>query len=124
MPIHGPLVLSRAPHEVERGRAFVGAACRDHSRELSNTAALLASELLTNAVLHGGSGPIALSVTVSERRIRVDVTDQSKHYPRRGDVDAGGVSGRGLLMVESLSAAWGVLPDMIGKTVWFTLRTG
>jgi hypothetical protein len=33
----------------------------------------------------------------------------------------GDTSGRGLMLVDTLSSAWGVEPDARGKQVWFTL---
>ena len=88
------------------------------------TAELLTSELVTNAVIHAGS-PAELSVSVSDGSVRVEVTDQAADRPvlRRQSVDATG--GRGLVIVDDLADRWGVvqIPDD-GKTVWFELRSG
>lgn len=85
-------------------------------------AALIASELATNAVLHARS---KFTVTLSrwpEGRIRVAVRDASAVRPRprrAGPLDG---SGRGLALVEALASSWGadIVPD--GKVVWGELR--
>lgn len=81
---------------------------------------LLTSELVTNAILHG-AGHVAVHLTWDDRQVRLEVVDQSPTWPvlRAFDVDA--PSGRGLLLVEALSAGWGVEPNEPGKTVWFTI---
>ena len=86
------------------------------------TAELLTSELVTNAVIHGGS-PTELCLSVSDGSVRVEVTDHCADHPvlRRRSVEA--IGGRGLVIVDDLADQWGVvsIPDD-GKTVWFELR--
>ncbi|MBM9503763.1 ATP-binding protein [Actinacidiphila acididurans] len=81
---------------------------------------LLASELITNAVRYSGAA-CAVAVRWTGERVRVEVSDTIpvRPRPRRAAVEAEG--GRGLFLVESLSAAWGTTPDPAGKTVWFEL---
>lgn len=89
---------------------------------LTDDAALLTSELVTNAVIHGGE-PYAVEVVDLHDGILVTVEDAS-HSPlpaaRRQDADA--ESGRGLAIVEALATAWGTsaVPDD-GRVVWFRL---
>ncbi|MEW2519026.1 ATP-binding protein [Actinacidiphila alni] len=81
---------------------------------------LLSTELITNAVRHTDSS-CAVAVRWTGVRVRVEVTDVSpaRPYRRPGSPEAEG--GRGLLLVESLAAAWGSAPDAAGKVVWFEL---
>ena len=90
---------------------------------LDDIATLLASELVTNAVLHARSA-VELRLHIDGGRVRVEVHDGSAMpvTPRHFTSDA--ATGRGLLLVTELAAAWGsdVGPD--GKCVWFELLEG
>ncbi|MER6108411.1 ATP-binding protein [Streptomyces hirsutus] len=87
------------------------------------TASLLVAELTANAALHGRTrGRSArLALTLTPAGLRIEVTDARGERPPvpRPDVEAGGESGRGLLLVASLADAWGCEPyPSGGKTVW------
>ncbi|MBN3932418.1 ATP-binding protein [Streptomyces verrucosisporus] len=91
---------------------------------------LLTSEVITNAVVHTGS-TCAVRVRWTGVRVRVEVTDAAPNPPRVENEVLDAESGRGLLLVSALSAAWGTRPDRAGKVVWFEitaddagLRTG
>ncbi|WP_372461561.1 ATP-binding protein [Actinacidiphila acidipaludis] len=100
---------------------------------LVDTAELLTTELVTNALRHTGGGA-DLTATLSPgpgNRLRIEVGDSLTRRPPAGAAQdearsaaAGehGTSGRGLLLVEALSDAWGVRPRGSGKVVWFELR--
>ncbi|MCX2923379.1 SpoIIE family protein phosphatase [Streptomyces sp. NEAU-W12] len=81
---------------------------------------LVADELITNALMHTeGSAVVTLRVlTGGERRLRVEVADSSSALPRRREAGESGVSGRGLLLVETLADEWGVEARGGGKCVW------
>lgn len=85
--------------------------------------ALLSSELITNAVMHGPRlGTIAVRVRRSGGDLRVEVDDGSPDPPRLRGSDPPSSGGRGLVLVESLAARWGcVARGAEGKTVWFDL---
>lgn len=90
---------------------------------LSDAAALLVSELVTNGVRHAGTGMRVTVSRIGEGRVRVAVTDHAPGVDvqlRRSDSEAEG--GRGLFLVEHLSAGWGSAVDGDGKTVWFELQ--
>lgn len=100
--------------------------------ELVDTAELLTSELVTNALLHART-PLAVSLAVAHGWLEVSVADRDPHPPRgrhQAPVDAMGVApellpgGRGLLLVDALADEWGVEQRSTGKQVWFTLATG
>ena len=91
--------------------------------ELAETAVLLVSELVTNAVLHARSAS-QLVVRMVDTGIRVELRDDSRiaPSPRAYSLEAG--TGRGLLLVEALAARWGSTPEAMGKSVWFELDHG
>ncbi|CAM5429549.1 ATP-binding protein [Streptomyces pharetrae] len=87
----------------------------------SDVAELLTSELVTNALVHTDDEAI-LTATVGPRGLRVEVRDFVARRPRlRVPAADDGTNGRGLLLVQSLAAAWGVRPHAVGKSVWFEL---
>lgn len=85
-------------------------------------AVLVASELVGNAVVHCASGDRDLQVSweVGDADITVRVSDPSKVLPAARHAELTATSGRGLAIVEALSAEWGVDvdPDGAGKQVW------
>ena len=87
-----------------------------------NTVELLTSEIVTNAVVHANASPV---VVVAGRvgAVRVAVQDPDPHLPTCQVVAETALSGRGLALVDTYAAAWGValLPDA-GKEVWFEVR--
>jgi anti-sigma regulatory factor (Ser/Thr protein kinase) len=92
---------------------------------LSDTAELLTTELVTNALRHTDRGAV-LTVILQPgvaRRLRVEVRDFASRHPRLRAPSERRTSGRGLLLVQSLADAWGVRPDGdgTGKVVWFEL---
>ncbi len=80
---------------------------------------LMASELLTNAVLHS-EGEIRLLLSVDHDLIRVEVTDESFAQPLLRHPPADATSGRGIEIVDALASRWGAeeMPGG-GKSVWF-----
>ena len=91
-----------------------------HVEQFTETAILLTSELVTNAVLHAGSG-VVLQIARTTDGIRCEVTDRGPGRPEMRLARAEDLSGRGLQLVDQLSRAWGVAPDHGGKSVWFEL---
>ena len=89
-----------------------------------DTAALLTTELVSNAIRHTGD-ELSLTVRLGAGRLRVCVSDTSHRRPQLVQASARDTSGRGLHLVEALADRWGVDPDGrgLGKTVWFELAT-
>ena len=129
---HGRTVRRRfpgVPSQIACARGFVArhlADCPDPT-----TAALLTSELATNAIRHTASGLPAGTFEVGVHRVpgrvRVEVhdlgnLDQSPHPRYRAPYDTA-EHGRGLDLVEALATAWGSEPrgDGPGRRVWFEL---
>ena len=87
----------------------------------NDSAVLVASELVTNAVCHGGD-PIELRADVSERTVRLEVRDGATELHDRKGTDSWSTTGRGLAIVEAMSRDWGVeWHGDAGKTVWADL---
>jgi anti-sigma regulatory factor (Ser/Thr protein kinase) len=91
-----------------------------------DAALLLTSELVTNAVRHEAdqrAQAVVLAIACSRGRLRVDVHDTSRSLPTVAEVpaDADAETGRGLLLVETLSDEWGFYRTPAGKAVYFTL---
>ncbi|MFI8346199.1 ATP-binding protein [Streptomyces sp. NPDC085596] len=85
---------------------------------------LIVSELVTNAVRHGKTAPgrqVEVTIDHSAGRVRVEVRDTGDGMPRRRPRVPLAVSGRGLEIVASLTEAWGVTEQVVGKTVWAEL---
>ncbi len=94
--------------------------------EARDDAALVLSELFTNAVRHSDSERVSCAVRVTGCTLRLEVGDQgsglSEPRPRVPDVDE--ECGRGLQLVNAIALAWGVqtCPDGRSRLVWAVLR--
>ncbi|MGW7298223.1 ATP-binding protein [Streptomyces sp. NPDC054829] len=90
---------------------------------LADIAALLVSELVTNALRHA-TGPIGVRlvrpVNLGEALL-VEVSDPIPDLPRERVARPEDESGRGLQLVAHSSRRWGTRPGATGKTVWFEL---
>jgi anti-sigma regulatory factor (Ser/Thr protein kinase) len=131
---HRPAVSRRLPvHRTSAGVARVwvsdlfaewrrsgSLADTEATRDLADTAQLLLTELVSNAVRHSDVS-IGLHVALDQERLRIEVSDSSHRMPvlrRAGGEDT---AGRGLFLVETLSSGWGVELHDEGKTVWCEL---
>jgi PAS domain S-box-containing protein len=113
--------LPPRPSSVGRARRLVRRALARSGREdLLDTAELLVSELVTNALVHAGT-PIDVSLTVHDRGLRAEISDGSPHVPARRSYGPTAGTGRGLLLLEQMVHDWGVDRRERGKTVWFHL---
>lgn len=84
-------------------------------------AALLTSELVTNAISHEAGESIKVFITCSYGHFRVYVHDSSRSFPVLIEASADAEAGRGLTLVASLSTDWGHYRTPSGKAVFFTL---
>jgi len=114
--------LSTGPAAAAEARRRVRAAIASWQIPVDQDAALLlTSELVTNAVMHEAAQAVVLVVTCARGQLRVDVHDTSPSWPAVADVPADAETGRGLLLVETLSDEWGFYRTPAGKAVYFTL---
>ncbi|WP_328937692.1 ATP-binding protein [Streptomyces tauricus] len=83
--------------------------------------ALLASELVTNAVIHVGSSAgreIGVTLRLSPECIRLEVRDSGYALPTPREPTNAEQSGRGLILVKALADRWDVITQVVGKTVF------
>jgi anti-sigma regulatory factor (Ser/Thr protein kinase) len=119
---------------LELGSLATAAGCaRLHARqilwewgvtELAEPVALLVSELLTNAAkasqVMDDRPPVRLWLLSDKQRVLILVWDANPQPPIRIDADLDAESGRGLILVESLSTQWDWYGHRKfgGKVVW------
>lgn len=101
---------------------------------LAEDATLVVSELVTNALRHGaqeaaqepgGAGPAGIELLLCRRAglMACAVLDPSAEFPLLVPAEHTAENGRGLQVVEALSAAWGWARLVSqGKAVWAILR--
>jgi anti-sigma regulatory factor (Ser/Thr protein kinase) len=118
--------LPARAEQVSRARKLVSARLESWGvgEDAHDTALLVLSELLTNAIVHTGGHLVACELRADADRLRVTVQDQ-------GAADTGprvchgaeGERGRGLLLVEAVSCAWGTYDAApgVGRVVWAEL---
>jgi len=87
----------------------------------SPVAALLTSELVTNAIRHENGENVTLVLTCPWGQLRVEVHDTSPAMPVPIEAPADAEAGRGLMLVTTLSSDWGWYRTSAGKAVYFTL---
>jgi anti-sigma regulatory factor (Ser/Thr protein kinase) len=83
------------------------------------TALLLVSELVTNAVVHG-RGEVEFVLSYRDGVVCIEVRDASPARPRARRPAPDEEHGRGLLLVTALAGAWGTSQD--GTCTWCTIR--
>ena len=110
---------SRAPRQARQ--AIIELLATSGRTDLAADAALLVSELVTNAVMHA-DGPISVSAAYLDATFRVEVHD-ADHAPlpslrRPSPSDK---TGRGLHLVGLLADRWALRPTPDGKTIWFEI---
>ncbi|WP_435184336.1 ATP-binding protein [Streptomyces sp. AA1529] len=98
---------------------------RGYARSDIDDAVLVASELATNAVVHGHfpGHLFEVGLAPSDDTCLIEVSDSSPRPPRALAASADNESGRGLQLVNALALRVGQHPRKpVGKTVWATMR--
>ncbi|MDE3719869.1 ATP-binding protein [Nocardiopsis sp. N85] len=116
------------PHSVSAAREISAVLLREWDMtHLSPDVAVVVSELVTNAVRHGGpllpigagEAGIQLSLMRSGSEFICAVRDGGDRLPLRRRADATMEGGRGLALVSAFAREWGVIPTPPGgKFVW------
>ncbi|MCE6996368.1 ATP-binding protein [Saccharothrix sp. S26] len=112
--------MTAEPAPLVRVRQWTAAALADLDEDHLEAVLLVSTELLTNAYEHGAT-PYGIRLRRSRMpcRVRVEVDDASPEQPVVGRSRLGETRGRGLVLVDQLSTAWGTNPlPGTGKTVW------
>ena len=104
-------------------RLFVGEMLKRWRFEtVVESAELLTSELVTNAVLHAGT-EVQVIVEARDQTVHVEVIDLTKRQPVARESPFDDLqTGRGLTLLDGLASSWGVNPLDRGKSVWFELQ--
>lgn len=94
-------------------------------QQLEETAVLLVSELVGNAVRHARAGESGLQLRLVAARtcLRIEVTDADRRPPQPRAPAGMDESGFGFVLVDALASNWGVDHAAAGKTVWIELNT-
>jgi len=126
--LHSDVIAKRGfPAELDSVRAArhvtAGLLEGEAARDLAQCAAIVVTELASNAVVHACSG-FTLTVSRSATAVRIAVRDDSPLVPRDDGRPFEIQAGHGLSVVAQLARAWNVegLPD--GKVVWAELTEG
>jgi anti-sigma regulatory factor (Ser/Thr protein kinase) len=121
-PETAELSLQPTPEAPGEARRFVRTVLFAWGRRSAiDSAQLLVSELVTNAVMHGGGHLVGLRISNLDGGLRVEVDDDAPtELPQLHPVDD--APARGLHIVDALSSAWGCSPDGDRKTVWCELE--
>lgn len=114
--------LDPVPASVGIARSFVRETLSAVDEDPRDVALLLASELVTNAILHART-PVQVGVLHDGDNVLVCVADRRDDTPDLLPQDKSGdrPGGRGLALVDDLASQWGTQRFIGGKTVWFVL---
>ena len=127
VPIDRQLRLGTDRLAASEARRFVAQALRearsDDLADLTATAELIVTELVTNAQLHA-QPPIVLRLRAQPNAVRIEVADGSRATPIASSGAGSGMTGRGLSIVRGLARRWGADPTPEGKVVWCELGDG
>ncbi|MFJ4775994.1 SpoIIE family protein phosphatase [Streptomyces sp. NPDC088762] len=118
-PLRSHWTVWRLPNAVLHARRFTARTLRSWGvAEELDSALLVVSELVTNAIAHT-QGEVGMELTLSADRLRIAVNDASPRSPVKPVwVSWESTGGRGLLIVEATAMAWGSVPLSGGKQVW------
>lgn len=129
---HCRILLTAGPESAKAARDFTTETlCGWQLGSLVQEAVLIVTELVTNAIRHGaccasdesGQGQVELAWQRDATRVICVVTDGSARPPVLSPDDPNAESGRGLLVVQALAAAWGwMLLGATQKAVWAAMQ--
>jgi anti-sigma regulatory factor (Ser/Thr protein kinase) len=91
---------------------------------VDEAAALLVSELVTNAIRHAkGIDVVTVNLHAGRTWLRIEVQDTDRHWPQPRIPGRHDDSGFGFILVDALASNWGVRETETGKAVWAELDT-
>lgn len=116
----GSITLPRCPEQVAVARRFVATTLGD--RPETDTALLLTSEAVTNAVVHTDGPAVAIRVIQKPTGLRLEVTDGGADtVPTVHEGCDLREDKRGVFLLRHLSTRSGFHSDEGGLTYWFEL---
>jgi anti-sigma regulatory factor (Ser/Thr protein kinase) len=134
-PFFTELKLAPVPSAVASARRFTELFLRKQDLdEIIDDAQLITSELVTNAIKATGitatqadyaspdDRPVIARLRVSLPVLRIEVWDRDTRPPVPALPDLLDESGRGLMLVVAIAAAWGHQPSAGGKITWAEIR--
>ena len=117
------LRVAGGPQAASRARTELSRLSEELEPPVLESARLLVTELVTNAVRHAGVGTIELAVQVRPESLRVDVSNRGVPFEAHARIpQPDQESGWGLFLVDRLSDEWGVVDEPDRQRVWFELR--
>lgn len=123
MLVSETLWLQPSAQAPSRARRWLSDWCSDWGcDDVSDDAALLLSELITNAALHART-TITVSARYAGSELKVAVADRQPGHPQGTMPGQSAEGGRGLPIVAAVADRWGVHSHRGGKVVWFVLRS-
>ncbi|MFF1544226.1 ATP-binding protein [Streptomyces sp. NPDC058291] len=126
MPLSRQRRFPRSRASVGAARTFVHQVLMDWDRlDRLDDVTLCASELATNALLHGvpPGRQYCVTLTLDGPLLRLAVRDTGDHPAPAGPPAEDACSGRGLHLAREVSDDLGVTEHVIGKTVWVVFKT-
>ncbi len=130
-PLRSYLELPAVPASVRTARSHARGVLREwHVEALADTAELIISEMTTNAVRASAAvagqpdetaqAQMRLWLTWDWQDLLIQVWDGDQRRPACQDPEPDAESGRGLLLIEALSAHWGCWSQdgQDGKVIW------
>lgn len=117
------LDLPLEPSSPSRARHFVRGVLGDWDvgGETTEDAALLVTELVTNAIIHARTS-VQVVVDRTDSTVEFSVTDSGPGVIRMEEPRPDSVTGRGIFMLDQIAAGWAVITgDGPQKTVRFSL---
>ena len=93
---------------------------RSGAEDLVDSATLVTSEIVTNALVHAGTD-VLLRILSTARAVRVEVEDGGAQVPVRRHYAQTAGTGRGMQLIDELTDRWGVEESADGKAVWFEI---
>lgn len=125
-PLRSHLQLPTLPPAVPSARLHARRMLGEWQLNCLTEVELIVSELVTNAVRACSAVPVRLWLCSDRERVAIQVWDASDRMPVRHNLGPGAEGGRGLLIVDALSADWGAYrpATLCGKVVWAIVPGG
>ncbi|HEY1988465.1 MAG TPA: ATP-binding protein [Acidimicrobiales bacterium] len=124
-PVRRTISLPPDPSSASVARTFVRTVLSEWGlMAMEPDACLVATELVTNGLRHGG-GAVSITLTASSRHLQIAVADKAAfRSPRRLYRELTAEGGRGIALVEAVADTWGTTRPRAhrGKAVWCRLK--